>query len=81
MLLLGSKSRHNLGSDLAAMTLTGALCDSDNPAPRCRSLSAVGAVGVLSVNPEADLGVLKGGDAHRHVVVLLHSVDIHPLVA
>lgn len=43
--------------------------------------SAVSTVGSVSVDPEANLGVLERSDAHSHVIVLLNSVHIHPLVA
>lgn len=33
------------------------------------------------MNPETNLGILEGGDAYGYVVILLMSLDIHPLVA
>lgn len=80
-MLIGFKSRHNLGSDLATIIIAGVLSDVDDPLTCCNFLLAISTVGIISMNPEADLGVLEGSDAHGHVVILLHAVDIHPLVA
>lgn len=43
--------------------------------------SAISTVGCISVDPEANLGVLERSDAYGHVKVLLNPVRIHPLVA
>lgn len=66
---------------LPSWGLAGFLCDLDGPWPGIGFPLPVSAVGVLPVDPAAQLGVLERRDAHRHVVVLLLALDVHPLVA